>query len=118
MNPLTRAFRSAASHACQRQGFSFTEFLTRWGVEAILIDADLNGYTAKEIAAHVLATCCVSGGRFNNFQVGLLAVMKFLSDQFGPPNLGQVQMFRDLLAILNQGGAYQAIMGWLDTNYP
>jgi hypothetical protein len=118
MNPLTRAFRNAAAHACQRQRFPFTEFLTNRGLEAILIDADHKGYHVKEIAAQVLSGCCVSQGKFNNFQVGLLAVMKFLSDQYGPPNLGQVQMFQDLLTILNQGGSRQAIMGWLDTHYP
>jgi hypothetical protein len=113
MSALTRAFRNAAAHACQRQGSSFAEFLGNRGIEA-----DANGYSAQEIAAHVLVSCCVTGGRYNNFQVGLLAVMKFLSDQFGAPTLAQAQMFRDLLAILNQGGDYQSVLTWAHANYP
>jgi hypothetical protein len=49
---------------------------------------------------------------------GLLAVVKFLSDTFGPFGQGQHQSLQDLLSILNGGGSYQAILGWMTTHYP
>jgi hypothetical protein len=118
MNPNAEAFKRAAIHACKLKRFPFPKFMGDWGLEAILLDADANAYTAKQIAAHVLAECCVTDGKFNNFEVGFLAVIKFLSDRFGDPHIGQQQAFRDLLSILNGGGSFQAIMGWMDTHYP
>ncbi len=118
MTPQARSFKRAAIHACRLKNFFFSKFMGERGLEAILIDADQKGYTAQEIATHVLAECCVTNGKFNNFEVGFLAVMKFLSDQFGEPHLGQLQAYRDLVAILNGGGSFPAIMGWLKTHYP
>jgi hypothetical protein len=118
MNPIAKAFKQAARNACKQQRFPFPQFMGDRGLEAILIDADANNYSAKEIAAHVLAECCVADGKFNNFQVGILAVIRFLSHQFGAPHIGDVQAFRDLLTILDGGGSYPAIMRWMDTHYP
>jgi hypothetical protein len=118
MRPQVAAFKAAAIHACRLKGFPFTEFMEDWGLEDILIDADQNDTPATEIAARVLADCCVSGGRFNNFQVGFLAVLKFLNDTFGPLGQGQQQSIHDLLSILNGGGSHQAVLGWMRTHYP
>lgn len=118
MKAQVAALKAAAIHACRLKGFSFTEFMEDWGLEDILLDADANDTPAKELAARVLAECCVTNGRFNNFQVGLLAVVKFLNDTFGPLGQGQQQSLQDLLSILNGGGSYQAILGWMNTHYP
>ena len=89
-----------------------------WGLEAILDDAEANNWSAKEIAGQVLARCCVSNGTFNNFQVGLLSVMTYLNDQFGPLGQGAQQAFQDLVNVLNNPGTLQAILAWLNTHYP
>jgi hypothetical protein len=118
MRPQVKAFKTAAIHACHLKGFSFTEFMEDWGLEDILTDADRNDAPATELAARVLAECCVSSGKFNNFQVGLLAVLKYLNDTFGPLKQGQQQSVQDLLCILNGGGSYDAILAWMSTHYP
>lgn len=117
MRPQVKKFKAAAIHACQLKSFPFARFMGEFGLEAILLDAEEKAYSPLELAAHVLAECCVEAGRFNNFEVGFLTVVKFLSDQYGEPRIGQRQMFRDLLAILNTGGALEAIMGWMTTHY-
>jgi hypothetical protein len=116
-NPYVRAFRNAAAQACSSQGFPFARFLGERGLEAILLDAEAGGQDGKQIACRVLAECCVTAGKFNNFQVGVLAVMLFLGNQYGTPTLDQVQLFRDLRAILDSGGSAQAIGQWLDTHF-
>jgi hypothetical protein len=118
MRPQVRAFRDAASQVCQTRRFSFREFMEDRGLEEILDEAEANNWSAREIAAQVLARCCVTDGKFNNFQVRLLSVMTFLNDQFGPLGQGELQAFRDLVAILNRQGTPQAIVGWLNTHYP
>lgn len=118
MRPQVRAFRNAAAQVCQTRRFPFRQFMEDHGLEDILDDAEANNWPAKEIAGQVLARCCVTGGKFNNFQVGLLAVMTFLNDQFGPLGQGTQAAFRDLVSILNKQGTLQAVMGWLNTHYP
>jgi hypothetical protein len=83
-----------------------------------LTEADQNDTPAAEIASRVLAECCIANGKFNNFQVGLLAVLKFLNDTFGSLRQGQQQSIQDLLTILNGGGTIAAIMAWMTTRYP
>src|ERR1700736_4563496 len=112
MNPVAEALKRAAIHVCGLRKFHLAKFMGEWGLEALLLDADQQNYSAKELAARVLAECCVTDGKFNNFQVGLLTVFKFLNDQFGESSLGQVQQFRDLLGVLNGGGSYSQIMAW------
>ena len=76
MKAKVEAFRRAATYACQLRSFKLAKFMSEYGLEAILIDADQNDWSAKQIVARVLADCCVCDGLFNNFQVGLLAVLK------------------------------------------
>jgi hypothetical protein len=118
MRPHVAALKTAAIHACRLKSFSFTEFMEDWGLEEILTDGEQDYLTATEMAARVLAESCVENGKFNNFQVGFLTVMKFLNDTFGPPGQGQQQSIQDLLSILNGGGSHEAIMGWMNTHYP
>jgi len=98
--------------------FSFRDFMESWGLEEVLDEAEANNWSAREIAGQVLARCCVTNGTFNNFHVGLLSVLTFLNDQFGPLGQGAQQAFRDLVSILNNPGTPQAIRGWLNTHYP
>src|SRR5437763_553371 len=100
MKPQVKAFRDAASQVCHQRRFSFREFMEDWGLEEILDEAEANTWSAKEIAGEVLARCCVTGGKFNNFYVGLLSVITFLNDQFGPLGQGAPQAFQDLVDIL------------------
>ncbi len=118
MRSQVKAFKAAAIHACHLKSFPFKEFMEDWGLEDILTEADQNDTPAVELAARVLAECCVTNGKFNNFQVGLLAVLKFLNDTFGPLKQGQQQSLQDLLSILNSGGSYDAVLGWMTTHYP
>jgi hypothetical protein len=118
MRSQVTALKTAAIHACRLKSFSFTEFMEDWGLEEILTDAEQDNLSATEMAARVLADCCVENGKFNNFQVGLLTVLKLLNDTFGPLEQGQQQSIQDLLGILNSGGSYETIMGWMNTHYP
>ena len=88
------------------------------GLEAILLDADQEDWSDKTIAANVLAECCVENGRYNNFGVGVLAVINYLSARYGKPTIDQQQSFRDLHSILNSGGSVDSIMRWMNTQYP
>lgn len=87
-------------------------------MEEVLEEAEKNNLQPKEIACLVLARCCVTGGRFNNFQAGILSVVAFLRDQLGSLGQGEAQALRDLAAILNSGGSEQAISTWLKSHYP
>jgi hypothetical protein len=118
MKPQVRALRDAAAQACQSRRFSFREFMEDWGLEDVLNEAEANNWPPKEIAAQALAWCCVTGGKFNNFQVGLLAVLTFLNDQFGPLGQGSSQAFQDLVKVLNNPGTLPAIREWLNSHYP
>ena len=88
------------------------------GLEDVLEEADAGGWGACEIAAQVLARCCVEDGRFNNQQVRFLAVVTYLNDQLGRLVPGEHQAFADLVAVLNSGGSVVAIRGWMAAHYP
>ncbi len=88
------------------------------GLEDILDEAELHDWPAKEIAGQVLARCCLTDGKFNNFVAGFLTVITFLKDQLGPLGQGEQQAFADLAKVLNNPGAPQGITGWLNTHYP
>ncbi|HEV3262193.1 MAG TPA: hypothetical protein VG013_35400 [Gemmataceae bacterium] len=118
MRAQVAALKAAAIHACRLRGFPFTKFMEDWGLEEILTRAEVNNTPAVDLAAVVLAESCVTNGKFNNFHVGLLTVLKFLNDTFGPLAEGQQQSIQDLLTILNTGGSYQAIERWMNTHYP
>jgi hypothetical protein len=118
MRPQVRAFRNAAAQVCQTRRFPFRQFMEDHGLEDILNESEANDWPAKEIAGQVLVRCCVTNGKFNNFYVGLLAVMAFLNDQFGSLGQGTQAAFQDLASILNKQGTPQAVMGWLNTHYP
>ena len=115
MTPMAQAFRRVAVQVCGRRGVRFAVLLEDFGLEDILEKATVEDLSAQDIAVEVLAGCCVSEGRFNNCQVGLLAVMQFLKEQLGPPG---DQAFTDLVSILNGGGATTTIQRWMDTHYP
>lgn len=118
MKPQVTAFRNSAAATCQQRGFSFRDFMEEWGLEDILHEAETKNWPAKEIAGQVLFRCCVTDGKFNNFQVGFLAVMAYLRHQFGSLGQGEGQAFKDLASTLNNPGNLQGIMGWLNTHYP
>jgi hypothetical protein len=88
------------------------------GLEEVLDEAESKSWSAKEIAGQVLFRCCVTGGKFNQFYVGLLAVVTYLHEQLGSLGQGEQQAFQDLANILNNQGTLQAIMGWMNTHYP
>src|SRR5262245_46589380 len=100
MRSETRALRNAAAQAAQFKRIPFQEFLQR-GLEDVLQQAESNNWSPQEMAAQFLATCCLTEGRFNNFQAGFLAVMTFLNEQLDPPG---DQAYRDLAQILQTAG--------------
>lgn len=117
MKQHVKTLKIAAITACGLRGFPCVQFMKDYGLEDILIDADTNDISAKELAARVLAECCVEDGKFNKFQVGLLTVLSFLRETFGQLPQGEQQSIRDLVSILDSGGSFQAIMDWMDTHY-
>jgi hypothetical protein len=118
MRPQVWAFKREAIAACNLKNFSFTDFMDEWGLEAILTDAEANNTAATQIATRVLAECCITNGKFNNFQVGMLTVLQYLNATFGALEHGQEQAMSDLLSILKNGGPAAAIQKWMDTHYP
>lgn len=115
MRPQVEAFKRAAMAVCGLRKFPFVDFMEEHGLEDILTAADQNNTPAREIVVAVLATCCVHNGKYNHFQVGLLTVMKYLSEQFGSLTEQDV---RDLVAILDSGGSVAALTGWMKSRYP
>jgi hypothetical protein len=87
------------------------------GLEEVLQEAESNDWPARQIAGQALFRCCVTDGKFNNFQVGLLSVMTFLNKHFGPLGQGEFQAFQDLVTILKTTPTIDSITGWLDTHY-
>jgi hypothetical protein len=115
MLPQVKAFKSIAAQACRNRGFPLHEFMDQWGLEEILNEANEKNHSDKQIAAAVLWRCCCTDGKFNNFQVGLLAVLQYLKEQKG--DIG-IQPFQDLVAIMKAGATKEAIDKWLQTQYP
>jgi hypothetical protein len=108
-----RALRDAAAQAAQYQRILFQDFL-KLGLEDVLQNAESNNWSTQEMAAQFVATCCLTEGKFNNFQAGFLAVMTFLNEQFGPPG---DQAYHDLAEILKTAGNINAIRRWMESNF-
>ena len=113
MRSEVRALRNAAAQAAQFQGIPFRDFLDR-GLEDILQEAESNNWSPQEMAAQFLAKCCLSEGKFNNFQAGFLAVMTFLNEQLDPPG---DQAYKDLAEILKTAGNINAIRRWMESQF-
>src|ERR1700730_11624437 len=96
MRPQVKAFRDTAAQVCRLRGFPFPKFMQDHGLEDILNDAEAANSPARDIAVRVLAECCVTNGRFNNFAVGVLTVMTYLNQQYGSLGAGEQQAFKDL----------------------
>jgi hypothetical protein len=113
MRNEVRALRAAAVQAASFQHVPFQEFLSR-GLEDILLQAESHNWSPQEMAAQLLAACCLTDGKFNNFQAGFLAVMTFLNESLVPPG---DQAYRDLAQILKTGGNLSAIRRWMESNF-
>ena len=83
-----------------------------------MIEADAADSSVQEIATRVLVECCVEEGRFNNFQVGFLAVIAYLNERLGRLQMGEQQAFKDLVSILNTSPTHEAIDRWMQTHFP
>ncbi len=114
MNPQVKTLKSIAAQVCRLRGFRLQEFMDDWGLEEILTEANEQNHAATQIAAAVLWRCCCTDGKFNNFQVGLLAVAQYLNEQ--KENIG-TQPFRDLVALMNAGTTKEVIGKWMDTHF-
>ena len=113
MRSNIRALRQAAAQAAQFQRIPFQAFLDR-GLEDVLQGAQANDWSSQEMAAQLLTTCCLTDGKFNNFQAGFLAVMAFLNDQFKSPG---DRAYKDLAEILKTAGNINAIRRWMESNF-
>ena len=117
MNALARTFKRIAFQVARRNRFPVGDFLDEHGLQGLLADATESNYDLVELTSQALWQFCVSEGRFNNFMVGLQTVLQFLNEQRGDAGLDQTQQFRDLVAILQQGGPLAAIRAWVTTHY-
>jgi hypothetical protein len=113
MRSTTKALRDAAAQAAQLQRIPFRDFLDR-GLEDVLQNAEANNWPPQEMAAQLLTTCCLTEGKFNNFQAGFLAVMTFLNEQLHSPGN---QAYQDLAQILKTSGNITAIRRWMESNF-
>jgi hypothetical protein len=111
MRPQVRRLKSDAIEACNLRKFPFTKFMER-GLENILIWGEETNASTKDLAVRLLVDCCVTNGKFNNFQVGLLTLFKYLG-----ASQNEIQVMKDLLAILDSGGQETQIRRWLDSNF-
>jgi hypothetical protein len=112
MRREVRALRNIAVQVCRRQGIRYEDFLDR-GLEDILAQADAAGWSVKEMATRVLACCCLTDGKYNNFAAGFLTVMTFINEQVRSPG---EQAYQDLARILQNAGTEQAIDRWWESN--
>jgi hypothetical protein len=117
MNHRVRALRNTASQVCKRRDFPFSQFMDH-GLEEILERAQLENWSAQDMAEQVIVRCCVNDGKFNNFAIGVLTVITFLRQQIGPLGRHAEQAVRDLHAILTKEPTRVAIRGWLTVHYP
>ena len=115
MHPQVKAFKAVAAQACRLRKFPLQEFMDDWGLEEILTKANEDNHSATQIAAAVLWRCCCTDGKFNNFHVGLLAVMQYLNEQ--EERIG-TQPFQDLAAMMKAGTTKEAIGKWMETHFP
>jgi hypothetical protein len=83
MKPQVELLRNIAAQVCSSRRFPFRAFMSDHGLEGVLEDADAADWSTKELACQVLVRCCTEDGRFNNFQIGFLAVMTFLNVSLG-----------------------------------
>lgn len=104
--------RDAAAQAAQFQHIPFQKFL-ELGLEDVLRKADANNWAPPEMAAQLLATCCLTEGKYNNFQAGFLAVMTFLNEMHHAPG---DQAYHDLAQILKTSGNLNSIRRWMESN--
>src|SRR2546421_8260257 len=118
MNQTVLAMRNALAVACRACGVRFNTTLEDFDVDAVLEEAEAQGWDAREIACQVLFRCCVEDGQFNNFQAGFLAVANFIDSQATPLKQHRERALKDLLSILNSGPTEDAIRKWVETNYP
>jgi hypothetical protein len=117
MSSDARAFRNAAAQACGRDRAALRGFY-EGGLEDILDEAEANGWDFREIAAQVLAWCCVEGGRFApRHMIRFRAVIGYLNHLYGPLKQGEQQAWTDLVSILNEGGSLAAVRTWVRTHY-
>lgn len=115
MLPQVKALKSVAAQACRNRGFPLPEFMDDWGLEEILTEAEKQNHSATQIAAAVLWRFCCTDGKFNNFQVGLHAVVQYLNEQ--KSDIG-IQPFQDLVGMMKAGTTKEAIDKWLETHFP
>src|SRR5436309_49235 len=115
MNPLLRSFKHNLWVAAERGGLRKGELIKRHDVDSFELDEVKETDSAAEIAAKALRYFCVQDGRFNNFTVGVVAVMGFLEEHFkGPDHLAtQAQAYQGLREILDQGGRHEVILRWV-----
>jgi hypothetical protein len=113
MRNEVRALRAAAVQAASFEHILFQEFLSR-GLEDVLQQAESQNWSPQEMAAQLLAACCLTDGKFNNFRAGFLAAMTFLNESLDSPG---DQAYRDLAQILKMGGNINAIRRWMESNF-
>jgi hypothetical protein len=89
----------------------FPKLLEDFDLETVLNEAETQDWPALQIAGQVLFRCS------KNCPVAVLAVITFLSEQFGPLGQGELQAFRDLANILKNQPNLAAITSWLETHY-
>lgn len=118
MNPTVRAMLAVFASACGPKRVNAATIMAAFGVDEVLEEADAANSSAQELACQVLFRCCVHNGKFNNFQIGFLAVANFLESECRPLGKQRLQALQDLRTVLDGGGLEQAIREWLDTNYP
>lgn len=115
MRPEVRALKDAASQAAHAAEIRMSEFLDR-GLEQVLEEAEQNNWPAQEMAFQLLTKCCLTEGKFNNFQAGFRAVTLFLDEQFGKEG---IQVYIDLAKILTESNNPEnAIRRWLESYFP
>ncbi len=119
MNQLLRSFKQYLWQAAQRGGLRKGELQKRYDLDAFELKEVGETGSAAEIAAKALRYFCVEDGRFNNFIVGIAAVMSFLDEHMkGEKALNRrAIVYQDLKGVLDQGGQYEAILRWVESHY-
>lgn len=114
MRPLVQSFKKAILHAAALRSFPVRELMEDHDLAGFLQVAEEEDYALAQLAAQALHYFCQDDdGAFNGFEVGLLAVMEFLTEQQGRPQ-GWQQGFRDMVNLLQNGATLEALQKWAE----
>ena len=115
MNTYVRLLKDCAVQACQKDYRLRSTLFSDFALEDLLIRADEESLTPKEIVASFLwEVCCTSEGRFNGCLAAIKTIHQFINESLRKPS---DIAYQDLGAILKSGTTKAAIDRWVASTF-